>query len=128
MQALVLLNDPTYVEAARKFAERIMLHASQDQARVAYAFEIALSRPPQTEEIIYVHIRVSLSKRRVLHRVCQRIARIVFWHVCVYRVVSKRRFRQIWVHSPNGCASDSDNCQSGNSVVFEHRQARETKS
>ena len=50
MQALVLLNDPTYVEAARKFAERVMLHASSDTERMDYAFEVALSRVPEPEE------------------------------------------------------------------------------
>ena len=50
MQALVLLNAPTYVEASRKFGKRVLLHVSGDQERLAYAFEIALSRPPQPEE------------------------------------------------------------------------------
>lgn len=50
-QALVLLNDPTYVEAARVFAERILQHGgSSDEARLEWAFERALSRKPLDEE------------------------------------------------------------------------------
>ena len=47
LQALVLLNDPTYVEAARKFAGRLlMLGEMKDGDRVAEAFQLALARPP----------------------------------------------------------------------------------
>jgi len=50
LQALVLLNDPTYVEAARKFAERVVAHADSDEQRLAFAFELALSRGPKAAE------------------------------------------------------------------------------
>src|SRR5262249_50312052 len=50
LQALVLLNDPTYVEAARKFAERVMAHAQSDDRHLAFAFELALSRAPKDKE------------------------------------------------------------------------------
>jgi hypothetical protein len=50
-QALVLLNDPTYVEAARVFAERILREGHGNVGdRVAWAFRIALSRLPQPAE------------------------------------------------------------------------------
>ena len=50
-QALVLLNDPTYVEAARVFAERILQNGgSSDEARLEWAFKRALSRKPLGEE------------------------------------------------------------------------------
>src|SRR5207244_11462943 len=46
-QALVLLNDPIYVEAARVFAERIIKQGGNDVAgRISWAFREALSRPP----------------------------------------------------------------------------------
>ncbi len=50
-QALVLLNDPTYVEAARGLAERILRHepASPPQ-RLDFAFRQVLSRRPDGEE------------------------------------------------------------------------------
>jgi hypothetical protein len=51
LQALVLMNDPTYLEAARKLAERaITAGGSAPEARVAYAFRTALSRKPTAGE------------------------------------------------------------------------------
>ncbi len=50
-QALVLLNDPTFVEAARVFAERILQNGGNtDEARLDWAFDRALSREPSAEE------------------------------------------------------------------------------
>ncbi|HEY3965315.1 MAG TPA: PSD1 and planctomycete cytochrome C domain-containing protein [Planctomycetaceae bacterium] len=51
LQALVLLNDPTYVEAARAFAERIVREGGADTAsRLEFAYREALSRPVRREE------------------------------------------------------------------------------
>jgi hypothetical protein len=52
LQALVLLNDPTYVEASRKLAERILLEGGptlEDQLK--FAFRTVLGRPPKPREI-----------------------------------------------------------------------------
>jgi hypothetical protein len=49
-QALVLLNDPTYVEAARLFAERILASNMRDLTRLDQAFKFALARSPSKEE------------------------------------------------------------------------------
>ncbi|MCF6286579.1 MAG: DUF1553 domain-containing protein, partial [Candidatus Hydrogenedentes bacterium] len=52
LQALVLLNDPSYMEAARVFAQRIMTEGgerSDDRIRLAYRY--ALSREPDTQEL-----------------------------------------------------------------------------
>ncbi|HXJ93249.1 MAG TPA: DUF1553 domain-containing protein [Terriglobia bacterium] len=51
MQALDLMNDVTYVEASRKFAERMMKEggASPDQ-RIDYGFRLALARPAKPQE------------------------------------------------------------------------------
>ncbi len=52
LQALVLLNDKTYVEAARKFAERILDHDAEGvEARVRFAFRAALAREPKPQEV-----------------------------------------------------------------------------
>ncbi len=50
-QALVLLNDPTYVEAARAFAARILREGGKGfEERLAWAYARALSRAPRAEE------------------------------------------------------------------------------
>jgi hypothetical protein len=51
LQALVLLNDPAYVEAARVMAQRIVASGGSTPAeRVAYAFKLCTSRMPRPEE------------------------------------------------------------------------------
>jgi hypothetical protein len=51
LQALVLMNDPTYVEASRKLAERMMREGgSTPDERIAYAFRLATARKPTPEE------------------------------------------------------------------------------
>lgn len=47
--ALNLLNDPTFIEAARVLAERILKEA-QPNDRLNQAFQITLNRPPTPEE------------------------------------------------------------------------------
>lgn len=50
--ALTLLNDPTFVEAARAFAARILLEAEPDEgARFAFAFRQSVSRAPTEAEL-----------------------------------------------------------------------------
>ncbi len=45
LQALVLLNDPTYVEAARVFAERVVREGgTSDAERLQFAYRVCLSR------------------------------------------------------------------------------------
>jgi hypothetical protein len=51
-QALVLLNDPTYVEAARVFAARIVKEGGSDPMdRINWAYETALNRKAKAQEI-----------------------------------------------------------------------------
>ncbi len=50
-QALVLLNDPEFVEAAKAFAVRTLgAKVKDDASRVAFAFETATGRKPKPEE------------------------------------------------------------------------------
>jgi hypothetical protein len=52
LQALVLMNDPTYVEAARKFAERILREGGDStEGRLSFAFQCVTSRPPTAVEL-----------------------------------------------------------------------------
>jgi hypothetical protein len=51
LQALTLLNDPIFVEAARKLAERAIHEAgSAPDARLEFAFRLATGRAPDDEE------------------------------------------------------------------------------
>ena len=51
LQALTLLNDPTYVEAARTFAQRILKSGDTDtSARLNFVFRYAFSRNIEDEE------------------------------------------------------------------------------
>jgi hypothetical protein len=51
LQALVLMNDPTYVEASRKLAERMMTEAVNPEDRITFAFRLATARRPTTTEV-----------------------------------------------------------------------------
>lgn len=51
LQALILLNDPTYVEASRKFAERILLEGGRStDERLTFAYRHTLARHPSARE------------------------------------------------------------------------------
>jgi hypothetical protein len=50
LHALILLNDVTFVEAARKFAERVMEQAPTRDERIALAFRQATGRRPGDSE------------------------------------------------------------------------------
>src|SRR5262249_35791324 len=60
-QALVLLNDPTYIETARAFAARVLREcSSQPEDRLNRAWQLALQRAPRPSEIETV--------RKLLHK------------------------------------------------------------
>ncbi len=51
LQALALLNDPTYVEASRALAERALLEGGKDEkSRLVYAFRLVTARQPTGKE------------------------------------------------------------------------------
>jgi hypothetical protein len=53
LQALTLMNDPVYVEAAMAFAKRVLTEksAANSSERLAHAFRLATARAPRTEEL-----------------------------------------------------------------------------
>ena len=65
LQALVLLNDPTYVEAARKLAERMAAEGGAAPAeRIAFGFRLATARPPADAELAVLR---ETFERRLAH-------------------------------------------------------------
>ena len=61
--ALVLLNDPTFIEAARKLAElAVTSGGTSDDERIIFLWKRVLSRPPAAEERILV--KGLLARRR----------------------------------------------------------------
>ena len=51
LQALVLLNDPTYLEASRALAQRVLREAKDPTQRARLAFELVTSRQPDKQEL-----------------------------------------------------------------------------
>lgn len=66
LQALALLNDTTYVEAARKLAERMMRQKPEVAARLTYGFRCATSRNPRSEELAV--LERGFERQRLLYR------------------------------------------------------------
>jgi mono/diheme cytochrome c family protein len=64
LQALVLMNDPTYVEAARKLAERMILQTSAAPDRLAFAFRLATARAPSAKELDVLQRALQLQRDR----------------------------------------------------------------
>ena len=65
LQALVLMNDPTYVEASRVFAERDLREAGPTPLdRINYAFRLATDRTPSPKE---VSVLDGLYKKEMVH-------------------------------------------------------------
>ncbi len=52
LQALVLLNDPTYVESARALAQRMLLEGGTNPGnRIQFGFRLATARLPNADEL-----------------------------------------------------------------------------
>lgn len=67
LQALVLMNDPTYLEAARILATRSIKQAANEPARIAFLFRSATSRLPDKTEL-EILTRLLQQQRRIYQR------------------------------------------------------------
>jgi hypothetical protein len=67
LQALVLMNDPTYLEAARVLAARTLREGGKDVgSRLAFAFRMATARKPTARELAV--LRELLAQQRANYR------------------------------------------------------------
>ncbi len=66
LQALVTLNDPQFVEAARKFARRVYLSGSTDAVRTRNAFKMLLAREPDSRDFATIQSLVARQKQKYL--------------------------------------------------------------
>jgi len=66
LHALTTLNDPTWTEAARVLAEKVMLEAKEPDDRLRRAFRRILSRVPRDQELVV--LRNMLAKQTELFR------------------------------------------------------------
>ncbi len=75
--ALTLLNDPSFIEAARSFAIRIMTEGGiNDRARITHAFKTLLCRAPREKELAV--LTTLLGKHRSqLHAEPQSVSRFL---------------------------------------------------
>lgn len=51
LQALVTLNEPAFLEAARVFAQKLIAHPGTDAEKMTFGFESAMGRTPSAEEL-----------------------------------------------------------------------------
>lgn len=67
LQALALWNDPTFVEAARALAQRVLaeLPKAGDDAHIRRAFLLATARVPKREEMRV--LRTTLARQRAAY-------------------------------------------------------------
>jgi len=66
LQALALLNETTFVEAARKLAERMMTHGTDDTERLIFGFQCALARKPNSDELTTLKDLLTKQRRRLM--------------------------------------------------------------
>jgi hypothetical protein len=67
LQALTMMNDPVFVEAAQALARRVLREAPPDSAkRLQYLFRLTMNRPPRTEELQSLTRFYDQQKSRVL--------------------------------------------------------------
>jgi hypothetical protein len=72
LQALNLMNDVTFVEAARVMAERVMKAENTPEARLTLAWRLVTARPPNPTEL--KTLKAALNHHRAHYRTNARAA------------------------------------------------------
>jgi hypothetical protein len=76
LQALALLNDEMYIEAARRFAERIVKEGGRSpEQRLRWAMRLATSRPATVEEVKILEqgLKLRLAQYRADHAAAEKL-------------------------------------------------------
>lgn len=63
LQALTLLNNEIFVEAAREFGHRIRMHDGSDRVRLTRAFRLCVSRQPTVPELDQFQEMLNVSRK-----------------------------------------------------------------
>jgi hypothetical protein len=69
LQALVTLNDVTYVEAGRALAALALAQPGEDDARLRFAFRRVIARAPDADELSVLHRLLDQQRTRFAHDV-----------------------------------------------------------
>ena len=64
LQALTLLNDQMFMEAAQAMAKQVMVESSGDESRLENVFRRCITRPPQADERSQLNAFLSASRAR----------------------------------------------------------------
>jgi hypothetical protein len=63
LQALTMLNNDIFVEAAREFSNRVLAHSDNDSDRLTYAFRLCVSRQPMDSEFDEFREMLNVSRK-----------------------------------------------------------------
>lgn len=66
LQALTLLNDQMFMEAAQAMARKVMAESEQDQERLRRAFRRCLTRPPAEDELVMLTSFLAKQRNQLL--------------------------------------------------------------
>jgi Protein of unknown function (DUF1553)/Protein of unknown function (DUF1549) len=64
IQALTLLNDPTYIECAQALGKKLQQSSTLNDERIRAGFELCVSRPPRAEEMSVLQELIDSQKKR----------------------------------------------------------------
>jgi hypothetical protein len=64
LQALTLLNDTMFVEAAQAMGSMLAAHGGDDESRICYAFRRVVTRPPSNDEVTRLTLFVRRQRAR----------------------------------------------------------------
>ncbi len=76
LQALVMMNDPTVLEASRVLATKLLLENNNVQAKITKAFRLIVCRKPNEKEIAILTNYYSKELKKMNHKKAQKLLAI----------------------------------------------------